>query len=325
MSFSINHSPSINSDTLPLDLTVSKEPSVGKPVGLHGAGLGHTPSAPRTEFSTALQRDGLNNANMLTKLFDMFEQLVSALREMFSGKAETVALMPHTDTTANTTQGIYPQNDVAVHTQPLLKDAAAAASQLKGKLQTGSLSKVISDVADQLKETSDEDSHPAAQPVLGSRVSHPMRESGMSVTNQAKPQVKVEVNINHCHCPETLVERDGITTGVSVPVDHRPRTRINLKPDSPAEPHPTVGETLKTVSPITPVAPAPIDDHDHDHDSHSKPRHIHSEVPGSPRKTPQEDLEVLTKPKVGVTSPGPAENENDRWDQGFSSRSRLRN
>ncbi|PIB45999.1 hypothetical protein AOA59_05210 [Pseudomonas sp. 2822-15] len=500
MPFSINNSPFIKNDALPLDPKPSKGPGVGTTLSMSGAGFGHTPSAPNTEFSATLQRDGLNNAGVLTKLFDMFDQLISAMREMFSGKAEianqrspaasSVLAKPdagvpigapaHTksqvkdafsseaqskskleegsqqkdaavagaqskatlqtgqplkDTTAvgtqvnSTLEESSPQKDAAVagiqskatlqtgqpikntpavdtQTKSTLdessqhKDIHIAGVQTKERLPVGVLSKVISDVANQLKEKSSEDSHQAETRAPGLRVLPQAREPGVfNVTTEANPQIKVEVNVNHCHCPETIDEAGKESRAIAVVTS---RTNAPLPPekpvltdsveghvksvitegkdvklvteakDSPVETAKTDGEDAKLVteakdSPVevvktdgkdaklvteakdSPVEVAKTDgddarlvteakdghlestktdgkDGEHDSDHLTGPRRSGDEVAESDTSGSRETTsQVNPRTKRGVTSPGPAENESDRWNQGFSSRSRLRN
>ncbi|SDZ55635.1 hypothetical protein, partial [Pseudomonas salomonii] len=67
-------------------------------------------------------------------------------------------------------------------------------------------------------------------------------------------------------------------------------------------------------------------DGEHDSDHLTGPRRSGDEVAESDTSGSRETTsQVNPRTKRGVTSPGPAENESDRWNQGFSSRSRLRN
>ncbi|WP_455929059.1 hypothetical protein [Pseudomonas fluorescens] len=562
MSFSINNSPFIKNDALSLDSKPSKGPDVGTTLSMSGAGFGHTPSAPKTEFSATLQRDGLNNAGVLTKLFDMFDQLISAMREMFSGKAEIADRLPQTnstvlakqdpgaqivataqtksqvkgstsetqskskleegkqqkdaavagDQTKTTTQtGQLLKNTAAVETQskskleegaqqkdtavagaqtkatvqtgqPLMNatavetqmqskleegsqqmDAAVAGTQSKATVQTdqplknatavetqtkrtleessqhkdvhvagvqtkerlpvGVLSKVISDVANQLKKKSSEDSHQAETRAPGLRVLPQAREPGINVTTEANPQIKVEVNVNHCHCPETSgdagkasravagvmsktnaplpPEKPVLTDSVeghvksvitegkdselvteakdrhvetaktdgkdaklvteakdshvesaktdgkdaklateakdshveSAKTDGKDAKLVTEAKDSHVESAKTDGKDAKLVTEAkdSHVETAKTDgkhgkDGEHDSDHLTGLRRSRDEVAESETSgTREATLEVSTQTKRGVTSPGPAENESDRWNQDFSSRSGLRN
>ncbi len=478
MSFSINNSPLFKNDALPLDSTPSKGPDVGTTLSMSGAGFGHTPSTPKTEFSATLQRDGLNNAGVFTKLFDMFDQLISAMREMFSGKAEIPNRLPHTDSAVLVKQDPGVQIVATAHTQPQVKgsssevqlkskleersqqkDAAAAGTQSKATLQTGQLlentgpvetqvesmseegsepkevpvagaqtkerlpvgvlSKVISDVANQLKKKSSEDSHQTEPHAPRLSVLPQAREPGINVTSESNPHIKVEVNVNHCHCPDTSIEADkdsrviaGVTSRTHVPlpperqvptesVEGHVRSLItgakdgehviegkesnveSAKTDSQDAKHVIEGkesnvESAKTDSQDAKrviegkerhVESAKTDGKDAKHVIEGKERHVESAktdgkgaehvIEGKERhvesaKTDGKDAEhasddltvhthrdevaesdtsgsrettsqVSTRTKLGVTSPGPAENENDRWNQGFSNRSWLSN
>ncbi|MDQ0702943.1 hypothetical protein QF043_001735 [Pseudomonas sp. W3I7] len=498
MPFSINNSPFIKNDALPLDSTPSKSPDVGTTLSMSGAGFGHTPSAPKTEFSATLQRDGFNNAGVLTKLFDMFDQLISAMREMFSGKAEIAnqrspadssvlskpdagvpigapahiklqvkhsssseaqskskleegsqqkeAAVAGTPSKATLQTGQPLKNTTAVETQTNStleershhKEAAVAGAQSKATLQTGQplksttavetqtkstldkssqhkdvhvagvhtkerlpvgvLSKVISDVANQLKKKSSEDSHQSETRTPGLRVLPQARESGIYVTTEANPQIKVEINVNHCHCPETSgeagkksraiagvasrtnaplppekrVPTDGVEGHVkSVITEGKDSKLITETKDSHVETTKTDGEDAKLVTEAkdshvestntdgedakliteakdshvettntdgedaklvteakdSHVESTKTDDKDGEHDSdhltgtrRSGDEVAESDTSGSRETTSQ----VTPRPKLGVTSPGPAENDSDRWNQGFSNSSRLR-
>lgn len=355
MSFSINNSPSFKTDALPLDSTLSKSPNVVTSLSMSGAGLGHTPSAPKTEFSSTLQRDGLYNAGVLTKLFDMFDQLISAMREMFSGKAEIAHRLPNIDgsvlakpdpgvqivSTAHTksqVQGSSSSEDQSKTKREeglQQKDAAVAGTQAKERLPVGVLSKVISDVASQLKKKSSEDSHQAETYAPRLSVLPQAREPGINVTSESNPQIKVEVNVNHCHCPETSIEA-GKDSRATVGVTSR--THAPLPPERPVLTDSVEGHVKsvftegKDATHVTEVKESHVetvktDGKDGENDSeHLTGQHPHrhevaeSDTSGSRETTSQ----VSTRTTRGVTSPGPAENENDRWNQGFSNRSRMR-
>ena len=359
MSFSINNSRSFKTDVLPLDSTLSKGPDTGTTLGMSGAGFGHTPSAPKTEFSATLQRDGLNNAGVLTKLFDMFDQLISAMREMFSGKAEIANRLPHTDNAVIGKQDPGVQSVANAPTQSQVKgsssseaqskskleedsqpkDAAVAGTQSKERLPVGVLSRVISDVANQLKKNSSEDSHQAETHAPGLRVLSRAREPGINVTSESNPQIKVEVNVNHCHCPETSIEagKDSRVIAAVTSRTHAPVPPDKQVPTESVEGHvksvvtegkdATRGTEVKE-SHVEPVKADGKDgkaaEHDSDHITGLHPHHheVAEPVTSDSRETTSQ---VSTRTARGVTSPGPAENENDRWNQGFSSRSRLRN
>ncbi|WP_438867021.1 hypothetical protein [Pseudomonas sp. L1(2025)] len=459
MSFSINNSPLFKNDALPLDSKPSKGPDVGTPLSMSGAGLGHTPSPPQTEFSATLQRDGLNNAGVFTKLFDMFDQLVSAMREMFSGKAEIPNRLSHTDSAVPGKQDPGVQSVAPAHTQPQVKGSSSevqskskleegsqpkevpvAGVQTKERLPVGVLSKVISDVANQLKKKSSEDSHQTEPHAPKLSVLPRAREPGINVTSESNPQIKVEVNVNHCHCPDTSIEAGkdsrviaGMTSRTHVPlpperqvptesVEGHVRSLItggqdgehviegkeshveSAKTDSQDAEHVIEGKESHVESAKTGgqdakhvikgkerhVESAETDGQDAEHviegkESHvesaktggqdakhvikGKERHVESaetdgqdaehviegkeshvesaKTDGKDAEHASDDLtahthrdevaesetsgtreatsEVSAGTKRGVTSPGPAENENDRWNQGFSNRSRLRN
>lgn len=395
MPFSINNSPFIKNYALPLDSKPSKGPDVGTTLSMSGAGFGHTPSAPKTEFSATLQRDGFNNAGVLTKLFDMFDQLISAMREMFSGKAEIANQRSPADSSvlAKPDAGV-PIGELA-HTKLQVKDSSFSEAQSKSKLEEGSqqkdaavagapskatlqtgqplknttavetqtkstldessqhkdvhvagvhtkerlpvgvLSKVISDVANQLKKKSSEDSHQAETraPVL--RVLPQAREPGTYVTTEATPQIKVEINVNHCHCPETSGEAGkesraiaGVASRTNAPLPSEKRV-LTDSVEGHVKSVITEGKDSKLVTEAkdSHVETAKTDGKDGEHDSDhlTGPRRSGDEVAESDTSGSRETTSQVTpRTKPGVTSPGPAENESDRWNQGFSNRSRLR-
>ncbi len=239
------------------------------------------------------------------------------------------------------------------------------------------LSKVISDVANQLKKKSSEDSHQTEPHAPRLSVLPQAREPGINVTSESNPHIKVEVNVNHCHCPDTSIEADkdsrviaGVTSRTHVPlpperqvptesVEGHVRSLItgakdgehviegkesnveSAKTDSQDAKHVIEGkeshvESAKTDSQDAKhviegkerhVESAKTDGKDAEHASDDLTVHTHrdevaeSDTSGSRETTSQ----VSTRTKLGVTSPGPAENENDRWNQGFSNRSWLSN
>ena len=397
MPFSINNAPFIKNDALALDSKPSKGPDVGTTLSMSGAGFGHTPSAPKTEFSATLQRDGFNNAGVLTKLFDMFDQLISAMREMFSGKAEiasqrspadsSVLAKPdagvpigapaHTKLQVKDSSFSEAQSKSKLEEGSQQKDAAVAGAQSKATLQTGQplknttavetqtkntldessqhkdvhvagvhtkerlpvgvLSKVISDVANQLKKKSSEDSHQAETRAPGLRVLPQAREPGIYVTTEANPQIKVEINVNHCHChcPETSGEAGkesraiaGVASRTNAPLPPEKRV-LTDSVEGHLKSVITEGKDSKLVTEAkdSHVESTKTDDKDGEHDSDhlTGPRRSGDEVAESDTSGSRETTSQVTpRTKVGVTSPGPAENESDRWNQGFSNRSRLR-
>ena len=150
----------------------------------------------------------------------------------------------------------------------------------------------------------------------------------INVTNESSPQVRVEVNVGHCHCPDT--PRPGITPRTHASVVPQPEPAVVPKPD------------LKPQPAVTPQPDVKVVPHPHPHPEPAvvpkpdlKPRRGVTPQPDAkvvpqpqpePAVVPKPDL----KPQPGVTpppdltSPGPAENQNDRGRREGNDRPHLR-
>lgn len=140
----------------------------------------------------------------------------------------------------------------------------------------------------------------------------------VNVTNDANAQVKVEVSINHCHCPETKSEYDKGLKPRVVPI---PLPNVPLKLDTTPKPGVTPQPAPKVV-PETDTKP------------NVPPKPDATPTPGvTPAPAPKVIPDGDTKPKVNsdlpqplpdLTSPAPATDRADRSRPGFNHRTWLR-
>jgi hypothetical protein len=183
---------------------------------------------------------------------------------LLKGKADPAQLTAVTsDTTtqlkAKADPGKLPQAAPAMMTQLKAKAEPAqltavtsdATTQLKAKAEPATLPGTTPDLATQLKvkvepgttprATSDTTNQLTVKVDKGTLQSVPVPH--VNVSNDSNAQVKVELNIGNCHCPDTHVERDGggvnplsvPTPGVTPQPDAkvppiRPEVRLNAHP-----------------------------------------------------------------------------------------------
>lgn len=202
MSLSIN-SPSVKVDTFALDRPLAAPKQDSLPAAVN---LGHVPLPQHG--SPSAQGGVVFNTGAFAKLFEMFEMVLKAMRDMLSGKGMTVD---------------------AGH-PPKLKPQAA------------DMAKVIPDPGKSPKVT------PATPdlPKVAAKVFPSVPKPDVNVTNDAASQVKVEVTINHCHCPDDNAEH---AKGV------RPKVMPVLK--VPGAEH----TALVVPPPVLPIAPKPSEVH----------------------------------------------------------------
>ncbi|WP_339452033.1 hypothetical protein [Pseudomonas sp. JAI120] len=200
------------------------------------------------------------------------------------------------------------QPKVQPDANPLPKVAPNAADQPKVQPGVNPLPKTAPNGDDQMKVKikTDDGVFQVIPPKPTPRYLPPVPQPGIHVTNDANAQVKVEVNVGHCHCPDTRAEHDKgrQTTVIPQPkADATPQTTVTpqLKPD--ATPQTTVTPQPKPdATPQTTVKPQPkLED------------------------TPQPPVNpVVPKPAPDVTSPGPAESHADIKGWSFINRRRAR-
>jgi len=303
---------------------------------------------------------------------------------LLKGKADPAQLTAVTsDTTtqlkAKADPGKLPQAAPAMMTQLKAKAEPAqltavtsdATTQLKAKAEPATLPGTTPDLATQLKvkvepgttprATSDTTNQLTVKVDKGTLQSVPVPH--VNVSNDSNAQVKVELNIGKCHCPDTHVERDGggvnplsvPTPGVTPQPDAkvppiRPEVRLNAHPLHRLDVTPRHDTKLPdTKLSDTKLSDAKLSDSKAPDakvtpPSKAKSSGIH---PGAlhrlestplPGTTPRPDTKTVTstdnrqkdipdqsKPEADVTSPGPAENETDFKGWAFINRRRLGN
>ncbi len=334
MSFSINHSPYVKVDTAPNDQPSLTPPAAKTPLS------GSTPVPPVVSQNAAWnsQRDMMISSGALSKLFDMLEQVFKTLREMLSGKNITPDLTSGADKAPKVKPDADAQKKVIPDTLLLPKVTPHAADKSEVKPELGLLPKVGPEARDQLKVKIDDGVLRVITPKPMPRDVPAVPQPNVNVTNEVNPQIKVEVNVNHCHCPDTNAEHEkGWQPRIkpdAISPDHRPlhparpnsevrvipdaKPRVlpkpGLKPLPGITPHPdakVVPDTKPGVLPTPdqvpqlPVTPLP--------DATIAP-----EIDTQPQVTPD-----VPKPRPDVTSPGPAENPKDLMGRSFIKRRRL--
>ncbi|WP_237499414.1 hypothetical protein, partial [Pseudomonas edaphica] len=85
-------------------------------------------------------------------LFDMFDQLISAMREMFSGRAEIANRLPQTNSTVLAKQDPGVQIVATAYTKSQVKGSTSE-TQSKSKLEDGAQQKDAAVAGDQTKTT----------------------------------------------------------------------------------------------------------------------------------------------------------------------------
>ncbi|WP_157356533.1 hypothetical protein [Pseudomonas sp. CBZ-4] len=293
MSLSVNNPPSVKVDTSTLDQS-AVTPHRGR-----FSSTAHLGRAPfRHDSSQVAHGDVMLNANAFAKLFDMFEAVFKAVRDMFAGK------------------------NIAADATHLPKVAPGADTALKVKPEAQSQPKVMPE-AGKLPSIS-------ITPAPVVPVAPNVHKPEVNMAHDAASQVKVEVNVNNCHCPGTHVRR-GSDLNVLRPMPGTdPRAEIvPLVPRVVPHPETTPGVVpkldiapkLEVVSPpVATVVPKTDLKPDWVAKSDRPP------LPAvAPMPTPAVKPETETRPKVDpdaplprpepdLTSPGPAQDIFDRRD-----------
>ncbi|CRM20343.1 hypothetical protein [Pseudomonas sp. 8 R 14] len=396
MSISINGSPSVKVETPRHHLLPSTPLKTNEPLSSSKADPVWISPALRPDVARAPHGEMMINAGAFSKLFDMLEQVFKTMREMVSVRNMTPALTTHSDKTPKHTPDMTTQLKAKAEPAKLPGTTPDLATQLKVKGEPGTTPRATSDTTNQLTVKVDK----------GTLQSVPVPR--VNVSNDSNAQVKVELNIGNCHCPDTHVERDGgrvnppsvPTPGVTPQPDAkvppiRPEVRLNAHPvhrldvtprhdtkmpDNRATdtklpdtklpgtkvpdtkvPDAKVPDTKlpdtklpdaklsdtklpdaklsDTKVPDTKAPDAKVTPPSKAKSSGIHPGALHRlESTPLPGTTPQSDTKAVTstdnkqkdipdqpKPEADVTSPGPAENENDFKGWGFINRRRLGN
>ncbi|SEC91341.1 hypothetical protein FIV41_17925 [Pseudomonas marginalis] len=231
MSISINGSPSVMVETPRHHLLPSTPLKTNEPLSSSKADPVWISPALRHDVARAPHGEMMINAGAFSKLFDMLEQVFKTMREMVSVRNMTPALTTHSDKTPKHTPDMTTLLKAKAEPAKLPGTTPDLATQLKVKGEPGTTPRATSDTTNQLTVKVDK----------GTLQSVPVPR--VNVSNDSNAQVKVELNIGNCHCPDTHVERDGgrvnppsvPTPGVTPQPDAkvppiRPEVRLNAHP-----------------------------------------------------------------------------------------------
>ncbi len=232
----------------------------------------------------------------------------SPLPKVAPNAADQAKVQPDASPLPKVVPNAADQPKVQPDANPLPKVAPNAADQPKVQPGVNPLPKTAPNGDDQMKVKikTDDGVFQVIPPKPTPRYLPPVPQPGIHVTNDANAQVKVEVNVGHCHCPDTRAEHDKgrQTTVIPQPkADATPQTTVTPQPKPEATPQTTVKpQPNPDVTPQTTVKPQPkLED------------------------TPQPPVNpVVPKPAPDVTSPGPAESHADIKGWSFINRRRAR-
>lgn len=360
MSLSINNSPSMKLDTARDDVSSSTLPKSSVPLSTSKTDSAWASSALFPDNTRTTRGEMMISAGALSKLFDMLEQVFKSMREVLLGKNVTPQPAIPSDRALKATPdssdplkmkadaGTLPKaSSDSADPQKIKADAgtlprttSASADPQKVKVNADPLAKTPSDTTGELKVKIDDGLLPGTSHKPASRVSPAVPVPSVNVSNDSNAQVKVELNIGHCHCPDTPVEHDRgrlkAVPGVQPNPVPMPKPEVTPQPeakvpDTKAEvtpkPEAKVPDTKPEVTP-RPEAKVP--------GSHPGVLHKPEPVP-LPRVVPQPDTKIVPptdtkptvtpdqpKPEPDVTSPGPAEKDNDLKGWSFINRRRLK-
>ena len=281
MSLSINNPPFANVDTsslsgqLPAALKVDIQP---KPQTTHS---NVHPAAVRNETGELMV-----SAGALAKVLDMLEQFFKSMREMFLGKNVTPDALP----VLNNLPKVKPDTG-KLPVKPDAADQPIKPAPDKPAVKPGTTDQPVKPDTGKLPVK------PDAPKPLGPVVPA-VPKPAVEVTNDAKANIQVNVNVSHCHCPGD--ERMPRVT---------PDVRVGPNPGVRPTPQPGVEPGVRpTPKPNVPPIPK----------SEVTPR-------PAPDAVPDTKPEVRSdKPVPDLTSPGPAENRFDSRHWRFNTPSSFR-
>ncbi len=193
MSVSFNNRPHVNVDQFSLDnKPVASAKSPGNS-NVQSSGTPISQAGLRNEKPPVLNNQVMVPGAAFTKLFDMLEQIFSAMREMFMGPKTTPDIL-------------HDSNKTLVKTNAHQHPDKQNMKTFEVKLQPSTPGAVTSEV-----------------PVQNLSVGMPRGpQPSIVVTNDAKSDVHLNVSVGHCHCPESA-DSDAKSK-------MRPDNRIAIKP-----------------------------------------------------------------------------------------------
>jgi hypothetical protein len=297
-------------DTARDDVPSSTLPKSGVPLSTSKTDSAWASSALFPDNTRTTRGEMMISAGALSKLFDMLEQVFKSMREVLLGKNVTPQPAIPSDRALKATPDSSDPLKMKADAGTLPRTTSASADPQKMKANADTLAKTPSDTTSELKVKIDSGLLPGTSHKPASRVSPAVPMASVNVSNDSNAQVKVELNIGHCHCPETPVEHD--------------RGRLKTASDVQTSPVPMPKPE------VTPQPEAKVPG------SHPGVLHKPESMPLS-RVIPQPDTKVVppidTKltvtpdqpnPEPDVTGPGPAEKDNDLKGWSFINRRRLK-
>lgn len=202
MSLSINTPAFVNVDNAHLDQSVPMPASSNLP---------SVANKPVQEILNTLKDDAVVDSGTLNKLFDMLDLVFKALREMFAGKQSKASVLPDKadlPTKPETGKQLSEFSSPA----PIKPDTApdAKAGDVPGLMREAlkQQSEAKPDTAVNHEVNTNDlpvTTRSALRPNLGSVLASDSK-SGITVSNDSKADVHLNVNIDHCHCPDMSLD-----------------------------------------------------------------------------------------------------------------------
>ncbi|AOE69098.1 hypothetical protein A7317_19530 [Pseudomonas fluorescens] len=222
MSLSINNSPFVNVDKSvydrsPASADVNKSALPAK---------ADTRAPVRSDCFQVAPNNVIVNGGALTKLFDMFDMVFRAMREVLSGRNIAADVLPQ----SGQLPGVKPD----ARQLPVTPDKGNLPLKPQQRDLPGVKLPMEPRYVDPAWVRPDEHEHePHEELVLPPHI---------SVNNDAKANVHVNVNVGHCHCPDTQSLPDGGLKPRVLPDVPKPvvEPRLNVKPWVTPRPKPEV-------------------------------------------------------------------------------------
>lgn len=246
MSLSINNSPFAKVGTTLLEQSSSVTPKIGVNPSPGTSNNNTSPTLLRHDNSRAPQGEAMLTSAAFAKLFDMLDMVFRAMREMLSGRAMNADLSP--DKTK------LPGSKPEAREQPVKPDVG------KQPVRPGTPGLPVNPQPADPRTVRLDGRKPDSLQVMPAT---PKPE--VSVTNDAKANVQVNVSLSHCHCPDTKGRHtvDVFPRPDAIPT---PKAQVlpTLKSEVTPQPTPSVTPDIKpTPRPDTPVtdltSPGPAD------------------------------------------------------------------
>lgn len=338
MSLSINNSPSMKLDTARDEVPSSTLPKSSLPLSTSKTDSAWTSSALFPDNARTTRGEMMISAGALSKLFDMLEQVFKSMREVLLGKNVTPQPPIPSDKALKATPDSADPLKVKADAGTLPRTTSASADPQKVKVNADPLAKAPSDTTSELKVKIDEGLLPGTSHKPTSHVSPAVPVPSVNVSNDSNAQVKVELNIGRCHCPDTPVEHD--RGRLKTVPDALPNPVPMPKAEVTPQPAARVPDTMPGVQPKPASIPkAEMTPQPEVKVPGSHPGVLHKPEPmPQPGVVPQPDMKIVPptdtkrtvtpdqpKPEPDVTSPGPAEKDNDLKGWSFINRRRLKN